>query len=142
MRTAGKGSSVGNPVGGGLVLGKRLRLAAAGLTDIGRRRERNQDNTTHRVPTEEAELARKGALFVVCDGMGGHAAGEVASEIGVNTIRDAYFASTNPDIIDGLAGAIRTANEGIFEYAGEHAELTGMGTTCVALLIHGGRAYF
>ena len=78
------------------MLGKRLRLAAAGLTDIGRRRERNQDNTTHRVPADEAELAKKGALFVVCDGMGGHAAGEVAAEIGVNTIRDAYFASTTP----------------------------------------------
>src|SRR5579871_4022674 len=123
MRTAGKGSSVGNPVGGGLVLGKRLRLAAAGLTDIGRRRERNQDNTTHRVPTDEAELTRKGALFVVCDGMGGHAAGEVAAEIGVNTIRDAYFESTSTDTIDSLADSIRSANEAIFDYAGEHPEL-------------------
>jgi serine/threonine protein phosphatase PrpC len=124
------------------VLGKRLRLAAAGLTDVGRRRERNQDNTTHHVPTDEAELAKKGALFVVCDGMGGHAAGEVAAEIGVNAIRDTYFASTKTDIIDGLADAIRTANERIFEHASEHPELAGMGTTCVALLIHGGRAYF
>ncbi len=124
------------------MLGKRLRLAAAGLTDVGRRRERNQDNTTHRVPTDEAELAKKGALFVICDGMGGHAAGEVAAEIGVNTIRDAYFASTSTDIIDSLADAIRAANEAIFEYAAEHPELTGMGTTCVTLLIHGGRAYF
>jgi serine/threonine protein phosphatase PrpC len=142
MGTAGKGSSVGHPIGGGLVLGKRLRLAAAGLTDIGRRRERNQDNTTHRVPTDEAELAKRGALFVVCDGMGGHAAGEVAAEIGVDTIRDTYFVSTHDDVIDNLADAIRAANERIYEYAAEHPEVTGMGTTCVTLLIHGGRAYF
>lgn len=127
--------------GGELVLGTKLRLAAAGMTDVGRRRERNQDNTTHYVPGDERTLAEKGALFVVCDGMGGHAAGEVASEIGVNTIRDEYYADTNADVITGIAHAIKSANERIFGYAHEHPEMAGMGTTCVTLLIHGGRAY-
>jgi serine/threonine protein phosphatase PrpC len=123
-------------------LSKKLRLAAAGLTDIGRRREHNQDNVTHYVPTDENELSEKGALFVVCDGMGGHAAGEVASELGVNTIRDTYYSSHQPDVIDNIASAIKNANEVIYQYAQDHQESKGMGTTCVAVLINGGRAYF
>ncbi|MGZ3680088.1 MAG: Stp1/IreP family PP2C-type Ser/Thr phosphatase [Ktedonobacterales bacterium] len=128
--------------GGGTVLAKKLRLAVAGLTDVGRRRERNQDNVTHYVPTDERLLEEKGALFVVCDGMGGHAAGEVAAEFGVNTIRDAYYSSPEPDIIRRFAHAVKQANQAIFGYAREHPEMTGMGTTCVALVVHGGRAYF
>src|SRR5262249_33717230 len=111
------------------------------MTDIGRRRERNQDNTTHYVPSDAAVLAEKGALFVVCDGMGGHAAGEVASELAVETIRDAYYAEAPTDIITGITNAIGEANQTIYNYAHEHPELTGMGTTCVALVVHGGRAY-
>ena len=123
-------------------MAKKLRLAAAGLTDIGRRREHNQDNVTHYVPSDENELSAKGALFVVCDGMGGHAAGEVASELGVNAIRDVYYSSHEEDVIDNIASAIKSANEAIYQYAQDHPESKGMGTTCVAVLIHGGRAYF
>ncbi|MGH2514062.1 MAG: Stp1/IreP family PP2C-type Ser/Thr phosphatase, partial [Ktedonobacterales bacterium] len=123
-------------------MAKKLRLAAAGLTDVGRRRERNQDNVAHFVPQDEDVLAEKGALFVVCDGMGGHAAGEVAAELGVNTIRDVYYAESGGDIITGLANSIKQANQTIFQFAREHAEMTGMGTTCVALVVQGGRAYF
>src|SRR5579883_2861733 len=54
----------------GRPLAKQLRLAAAALTDVGRRRERNQDNVTEYIPPEQDELNQKGALFVVCDGMG------------------------------------------------------------------------
>ena len=125
-----------------MVLAKRLRLAVAGLTDVGRRREHNQDNTTHVVPTDETTLEEKGALFVVCDGMGGHATGEVAAEMGVKTIPEAYYASKEPNIISALASAIKKANQAIFGYALEHTESTGMGTTCVTLLVHGGRGYF
>lgn len=128
--------------GGGTVLAKKLRLAVAGLTDVGRRRERNQDNVTHYIPTDEHLLEEKGALFVVCDGMGGHAAGEVAAELGVNTIRDAYYSSTESDIIRRFAYAVKQANQTIFGYAREHPEVTGMGTTCVAMVVHGGRGYF
>ena len=109
---------------------------------MGRRRERNQDNVTHLVPIDEDTLAAKGALFVVCDGMGGHAAGEVASDLGVTSIREEYFATDESDIIKAFAHAIKQANQRIFSYAREHAEMTGMGTTCVALVLHGGRAYF
>jgi serine/threonine protein phosphatase PrpC len=124
-----------------MVLGKKLRLAVAAKTDVGLRRERNQDNTTHYVPADERELAEKGALFVVCDGMGGHAAGEVAAEMGVETIRREYFAHPPADIISSIADAIKAANEGIYTYARSHPEMSGMGTTCVTLVVQGGRAY-
>lgn len=124
------------------MLAKKLQLAVAELTDVGRRRERNQDNVTHLIPSDETVLAEKGALFVVCDGMGGHAAGEVAAEFGVNTIRDVYFSTHDDDIISGLANAVKVANETIFNYARQHSEMTGMGTTCVAVVVQGGRGYF
>ncbi|HKV83652.1 MAG TPA: Stp1/IreP family PP2C-type Ser/Thr phosphatase [Ktedonobacterales bacterium] len=123
-------------------MAKKLRLAVAELTDVGRRRERNQDNVSHKVPEDERALDDKGALFVVCDGMGGHAAGEVASEMAVASLLEAYYAGEDADIITAVANAIKQANQSVFQYASEHPEMKGMGTTCVALVIHGGRAYF
>lgn len=120
---------------------KQLRLASALLTDVGRKRERNQDNITRQIPTEPDLFDEKGALFVVCDGMGGHAAGEVASEIGVNTIRDTYFATRGQDVITAIAKAVKTANDAIYTLARDHSEYSGMGTTCVSLVTAGGRAY-
>jgi serine/threonine protein phosphatase PrpC len=123
-------------------LTKQLRLVVGELTDIGRRRERNQDNVTHFVPEDAEVLARRGALFVVCDGMGGHAAGEIASEIAVNTIREVYFEDTRDDVVTALSRAVRAANNAIFEHAREHQTHSGMGTTCVALALVGGRGFF
>ncbi len=121
---------------------KQLRLAVGELTDVGRRRERNQDNVTHFVPADADLLTRRGALFVVCDGMGGHAAGEIASEIGVRTIRETYFQESDEDVVTALARAIRAANTAIYEHAREHLTHSGMGTTCVALALVGGRGFF
>lgn len=127
---------------GETTLTKVLRLAAAALTDVGRKRERNQDNVTHFIPDDAEVLARRGALFVVCDGMGGHAAGEIAAEIAVKTIREQYFQDTDEDIISALAHAIQSANSAIFDHAREHQARSGMGTTCVLAVLAGGRAFF
>jgi serine/threonine protein phosphatase PrpC len=123
------------------LVAKKLRLAVAELTDVGRKRERNQDNVIHRVPQDDDILQDRGALFVVCDGMGGHAAGEIASQLGAETIRDAYYAAPEKDIINALAHAVDQANQAIYSHAREHPELTGMGTTCVTLVLASGRAY-
>lgn len=123
------------------MLAKTLRLDAAELTDVGRRRERNQDNVTHLIPSDPQMLDEKGALFIVCDGMGGHAAGEVASELGVKTIREEYYNTAGSDVITAIATAVERANATIYQHAVEHPELSGMGTTCVALVIAGGRAF-
>lgn len=76
-----------------------------------------------------------GYLFLVCDGMGGHAGGAKASYIAVNTIRDVLFANIFSDPRKGLRKAVETANKAILQYAFEHPELKGMGSTCVAALI-------
>jgi serine/threonine protein phosphatase PrpC len=123
------------------LLAKTLRLESAELTDVGRRRERNQDNVAHLIPSDTRVLDEKGALFIVCDGMGGHAAGEVASELGVKTIRDEYYSNEHHDVISSIASAVERANATIYQHAAEHPELSGMGTTCVALVIADGRAF-
>lgn len=120
---------------------RQLRLAQGVKTDVGRKRERNQDNVTWFVPTDPKVLEDHGALFVVCDGMGGHAAGEVASEKGVTVIRDVYYSTKDKDVITAIAQAIKAANDAIYAFAHEHTENSGMGTTCVTLVIAGGRGY-
>jgi serine/threonine protein phosphatase PrpC len=123
-------------------LTKQLRVSVGELTDVGRRRERNQDNVTHFVPDDQDLFAKRGALFVVCDGMGGHAAGEIASEIGVRTIREQYFEPSGDDALQALDRAIRVANTAIYDHANEHLAHSGMGTTCVTAVLLGGRGYF
>ncbi len=123
------------------LLAKKLRLAIGELTDVGRRRERNQDNVAHQIPTDDETLQRRGALFIVCDGMGGHAAGEVASQLAIDTIRRTYYGAEHHDVITALAHAVEQANGAIYGHAHEHPELTGMGTTCVAVAVVGGRAF-
>jgi serine/threonine protein phosphatase PrpC len=123
-------------------LAKQLRVDVAELTDVGRRRTTNQDNLARRVPDDPEELERSGALFVVADGMGGHAAGEIASTVAVQTITNTYFQSaTNGDVLQGLAHAIKSANEAILTIARQNAENTGMGTTLVAAVLCQGILY-
>ena len=123
------------------MLARTLRLEAAELSDVGRRRERNQDNVAHLIPSDQHMLDDKGALFIVCDGMGGHAAGEVASELGVKTISEEYYNTSGADVITALATAVERANDAIYHRASENPEYSGMGTTCVALVVAGGRAF-
>ena len=122
-------------------MAKQLRIEMAELTDIGRRRSDNQDNLARRVPDDPAELERDGALFVVADGMGGHAAGEIASTVAVQTICSAYFETAQGEVLQGLAQAIKQANEAILTIARENAGHTGMGTTLVAAVLCQGILY-
>src|SRR5690349_24695148 len=92
-------------------LPKQLRLEVAELTDVGRRRDSNEDNLTRLVPKDPKLMDQKGAIFVVADGMGGHAAGEVASEIAVETIREEYYESPSEDVAEALLRAIKQANQ-------------------------------
>ncbi|HEU5199064.1 MAG TPA: Stp1/IreP family PP2C-type Ser/Thr phosphatase [Ktedonobacterales bacterium] len=122
-------------------MSKQLRLEVAELTDVGRRRDSNEDNLTRLVPKDPKLMDQKGAIFVVADGMGGHAAGEVASEIAVETIREEYYDSASEDVAEALLRAIKQANQVIYERATEQAGRAGMGTTCVAVVARGGVAY-
>ena len=91
------------------------------LTDVGNVREHNEDSVLVAPP-----------LFVVADGMGGHEAGEVASAIAVETMRE--FAPRTSDA-DALAEAVRQANAAVLKGAEDGRGRPGMGTTMTAALV-------
>lgn len=122
-----------------------MRVRFAGLTDVGRSRDNNEDNFF---------ISESEPLCVVADGMGGHNAGEVASLFAVRTIRDFYEKTrVEPDVDKALkkpvpawpfkrrqpqhaeerrlVQAVLLANEVIHAYAAERSESKGMGTTLV-----------
>ncbi|MDH5627136.1 MAG: protein phosphatase 2C domain-containing protein, partial [Candidatus Krumholzibacteria bacterium] len=119
-----------------------LTLEFASLSDRGKVRLNNEDACGHIVPATPAELAERGAVFVVADGMGGHRGGEIASRIAVRTILAFYAADGEQNRSQALAFAFREANKTIIEESVADSALFGMGTTCTALALHDGQAYF
>lgn len=103
----------------------RAKQTWAALTDIGRVRIHNEDSVLAQPP-----------LFVVADGLGGHEAGEVASSIAVETLRD--HAPRRPDA-KALARAVRAANREVVRAAREGYGKHGMGTTMTAAIVEGTR---
>lgn len=113
-----------------------LSIEVVGETDKGRVRPGNEDNLIHEDPN--SPLARgQGTLLVVSDGMGGHAAGEVASEIAVNTIHTTFYRNRGLPVAEAVRDAIVTANTAIYEAAQRNMERAGMGCTVVALVVQG-----
>jgi len=78
----------------------------------------------------------------VADGMGGHRGGEIASRIAVRSILAFYTADSSGDRSEALVRAFHEANQTIIQEAVSDSTLFGMGTTCTALALHAGRAYF
>jgi serine/threonine protein phosphatase PrpC len=122
-----------------------VSVSAFGLTDVGRKRRHNEDAYL---------LDAERGLFVVADGMGGHAAGEVASRITVESIQE-YIAATDEQhesswpfgfnsrvSLEGnrLTTAVEKANEKVMRAVQNRPELKGMGTTVVAALFDAERA--
>lgn len=103
-------------------------LEAFSISDIGRKRQLNQDY----VYMSETSVGTLPNLFIVADGMGGHNAGDYASKITVETILSEVSLSneTNPEKL--LRDAITRANELVVAVASRAADLAGMGTTVVA----------
>jgi protein phosphatase len=102
-------------------------------TDVGQRRPHNEDSLDV-LPLPE------GTLCVVADGMGGHQAGEVASQLAVETIRQLYPRETD-QTSDALAQVIQSANRAVFDEAAADLNKQGMGTTVVCAVLYGGWAY-
>jgi serine/threonine protein phosphatase PrpC len=119
-----------------------LTVEVAGRSDVGCVRTNNEDNWGY---------DSRFGVYVVCDGMGGQAAGEVASKMGVDTVltyfREAAKTHIFPQIGEQVSGvsdranalgsAIRLANEAIFGAAQAHIAHSGMGSTIVAALVAG-----
>lgn len=123
-----------------------MKLIAAGLTNVGMKRAHNED--AHLLVPEEN-------LYVVADGMGGHACGEVASEIAVTSVAE-FFRLTSQDEEqtwpfkeerglkyeeNRLVTGIKLANRRIFETAQADPRKRGMGTTIVSMLFTSSGAY-
>ena len=115
-----------------------LRVEVAGETNVGRKRTHNEDNFS---------ILSDHGLYIVADGMGGHASGEVASKLAIDTIKE-FFEMTADDPertwpykMDKAKGyeenrlitAIKLANLRIFETAQRDAKVRGMGTTLVSM---------
>jgi len=121
------------------------KFRSAARTDVGMKREHNEDSF---LVNEDL------GLYVVCDGMGGHAGGETASRLAVQTIEkelisarlrtDDPFAIQAPLPDSPLASALREAVEGacaaVFRTSRANPELAGMGTTCISLLLNADQA--
>ena len=122
--------------------GTELRVEGGLSTDPGCVRDINEDFVRIIRPTTIDELQKRGLLAVVCDGMGGHEAGEIASRLAVETIvRRFEGGELDGDPVASLPRAVQAANRAIFDAAGRNAKMKGMGTTCTALLVRGGMAY-
>jgi protein phosphatase len=123
-----------------------MKLECYGLTDVGKKREKNEDSLL-----VNADLG----LFMVADGMGGHLGGEFESRIAVKTVEetlrqllqdpeatiatDTVFDRTDPGEL--LKYALRAASRRIYEEACRNTNLRGMGTTAVVLFIQDGKGF-
>lgn len=115
-------------------------LTYASKTDIGRLRDENQD-AAGKFPSDSLDLdTPKGQLFIIADGMGGHAGGREASRLAVETVARIYFASDLP-VGESLKKSFNEANKAIYDYSLNNPQYYGMGTTCIALVLQNGTAY-
>ena len=84
----------------------------------------------------------EGLLAIVCDGLGGNKAGEVASQLTVNTIRDVFTRLNDIDYLERIKLAINEANHLVLEKASKEAALNGMATTVEVLFLNEDTAYW
>jgi protein phosphatase len=137
----------------------RYRVTAIGQTDVGLRRDNNEDSfliadlttgiTARPFSTFQREIGKGGCLLVVADGMGGADAGEVASAIAVRTIFEGMRSrledgadEDDAGFVEALRAAVQEANQTIHRASESQAQYHGMGTTVTAAAVRGHRACF
>lgn len=113
-----------------------MKITSAGATNIGRKRKANQDSF----------LMEPGSrLFVVADGMGGHAGGETASKLTVETVVQSILndkaSSLSMEPGDLVMGAVHRANTAVYSTAEKNKALAGMGTTVVTMYFDAGKLF-
>ncbi|MBX3111553.1 MAG: serine/threonine-protein phosphatase [Fimbriimonadaceae bacterium] len=117
-----------------VVLHHRPVVTVGAKSDMGRVRENNEDKHEFFVPETEQEVAAKGLVFVVCDGMGGHEAGQIASEMATKTFIDVYRNHT-AETEAALRGAVAAANRFVHDVGRSVPSRRGMGSTLSALVL-------
>ncbi|MHC5860784.1 serine/threonine phosphatase [Nostoc sp.] len=120
-------------------------LEDAGRTDVGRQRHHNEDyfgieTKIHKLEFPKSRVLEGHGLYILCDGMGGHAGGEIASELAVNTLRQYFqehWIGNQLPTEDSIREAVYLANEVIYKLNQQDARsgVGRMGTTLVMLLI-------
>jgi serine/threonine protein phosphatase PrpC len=140
--------------------GMQLHVSAASCSDRGRVRKHNEDAIALCEPPDQMKLSQLGRLYLLADGAGGHAAGEVASQVAVETIAATYYdhmTSTHsaesmlqtqgevspPQVLPSdlalparkIQQAFFAAHARIRDLAADHREYSGMATTCVAAIV-------
>jgi PPM family protein phosphatase len=120
-----------------------MRLLAGSATHAGLVRRNNEDALVSRIPDDETQLLGRGALFAIADGVGGQAAGEVASQTAVDVLGEEYYSPRAPHQIEAaLRAAMHAANVRVFSLAnGPDERLRTMQTTLTALVLAGRQAY-
>lgn len=135
-----------------------VRVSVFGKTDLGQTRDHNEDtflvadlstgNANLQPEVRCHEIGPRGSLFMVADGMGGAAAGELASEMAAKSIYKHLSTTwtadqdTSPErFAFRMREAVELANQEIYEYARAHPDVRGMGTTVTAAGVHGDDLY-
>ena len=117
--------------------GISFSISFGNKTDTGKQREKNEDYL-------ETFKSTFGDVFIVCDGMGGHLGGEVASRLAITSAKNVIL--QNPQKItatkDIIKAAIREANINVFKRSKEDPNLKGMGTTIVIAIVNNGILYY
>jgi PPM family protein phosphatase len=127
-------------------------ISASGFTDVGMKRKMNEDallladltnfNFSLGARINSVHLSEHGALLAIADGMGGAAGGEVASKLAVMTLRYELAQGSDVNAMSlRLKEAVENTNRRVWEYAQQHPELQGMGTTLTAAIMSNGVAY-
>ena len=109
-------------------------IDVASLSDVGMRRTNNQDNLAISLASSAEKWSKQGHLFVVADGMGAHAAGELASKLAVDHVPHLYARSSESSAPEALKKAVEDANAEIHRRGQMNEDFHNMGTTLSSLL--------
>src|SRR5262245_3874228 len=120
--------------------GARLRVRVAMLSHTGLARSSNEDSVIYSAPEEGSKQAALGVLALIADGMGGHAHGEVASQMAAQSVHYLFYRGDQA-VPAALAEGFAAANFAIHERSRSEPACAGMGTTCTAVVIRDDRIW-